>query len=58
MGLLQLLVVVGQVRRAGLVWNLGESLIWICFGLATMAHLASCLSLKASLKILLLLPAR
>ena len=57
MGLLQLVVVAGQVRRAGLVWNLGESLIRICSGPATMAHLASCPSLKASLKILLLLPA-
>ena len=57
-GLLQLLVVAVQVRRARLVCNLGESLIRLCSGPTTMAHLVSCPSLEASLKILLLLPAR
>lgn len=56
-GLLQLVVVVSQVQRAELVSNLGESLIRLCSGPATMAHLMSCPSLEAPLKILPLLPA-
>jgi hypothetical protein len=43
--------VAGQARRAGLVWNLGESLIRLGSGPATMAHLASCPSMEMSLMI-------